>query len=357
MDLRVYVNEAGVEASALVAWPAWVVAAAVANEAKAEDAVGLQLPAHSVDLCPGCAASDASGRAAPEECLACESLAAKEPGDPARPYLLWRLNALQQQQQQQQKQKQQLAGTGRAAAAAAAAAVAREGTVTAASPVASSEQGAAPPSAGVAAGATLPAPQSAASVPPATGAPLSLPLVRVHDACATSELFGSVKCDCAQQLAQALRRARARADHPSAAAPGAVVYLPQEGRGIGLAAKAAAYSLQRGGADTVDANRMLGLADDTRRYDAARDALFDAGLAIQGPLGGLPGSGIRLLSNNPRKAEQLTALGVAVDAAEPHLVAPPSALAAGYMQAKADRMGHAIPQGWLRDAAASARMP
>lgn len=345
MDLRVYVNEAGVEASALVAWPAWVVAAAAADEALVGNADGMRLPARGSDACPSCAAADASGCDVPEECQTCESLAAKEHGDPARAYLRWRLDQIRLQQH------------GASAVRAAALAVRERTTAATASAGESSGNSAATPTAegatpAAAFAATVAAPCSTRPTDPSPPA-ATLPLVRVHDACATSELFGSVKCDCAQQLAHALRRARAKADDPSTAAPGAVVYLPQEGRGIGLAAKAAAYSLQRGGADTVDANRMLGLADDTRRYDAARDAIFDAGLAIQG---GVPGSGLRLLSNNPRKAEHLTALGVAVDATEAHLVAPPSALAAGYMQAKADRMGHAIPQGWLRDAAATSRL-
>jgi GTP cyclohydrolase II len=171
------------------------------------------------------------------------------------------------------------------------------------------------------------------------------PLVRIHDACATSELFGSVKCDCAAQLRVALSRASVESSivYPGALpAPGALLYLPQEGRGIGLAAKAAAYALQRAGSDTVDANRLLGLPDDARVYDAARDALVDAGLAfVDGDK--TAATGIRLLSNNPRKSSELEALGVPVLEAVPHLVVPPSKLAQGYLRTKAQRMGHTIP--------------
>src|SRR5271165_1101949 len=91
-------------------------------------------------------------------------------------------------------------------------------------------------------------------------------LVRVHSECITSEVFGSLKCDCKEQL-DASMAAIARAG------AGAVLYLRQEGRGIGLANKIRAYALQSHGHDTVDANRMLGLPDDARRYDVARDML------------------------------------------------------------------------------------
>jgi 3,4-dihydroxy 2-butanone 4-phosphate synthase / GTP cyclohydrolase II len=145
-------------------------------------------------------------------------------------------------------------------------------------------------------------------------------LVRVHDECLTSEVLGSLKCDCREQLEAALERIRAEG--------GVVVYLRQEGRGIGLANKIAAYSLQERGLDTVDANRALGLPDDARSYDAAAAILADLGL-----------TDIRLLTNNPRKIDQLTALGVSVAERVPHHVAP-NLHSLGYLVTKRARMGH-----------------
>src|SRR5271165_2769212 len=105
-------------------------------------------------------------------------------------------------------------------------------------------------------------------------------LVRVHSECLTSEVFGSLKCDCKEQLDAAMA-AIARAGE------GAVLYLRQEGRGIGLANKIRAYALQSHGHDTVDANRMLGLPDDARSYEVARDMLNHLEVAS-----------VRLLTNN-----------------------------------------------------------
>ena len=170
-------------------------------------------------------------------------------------------------------------------------------------------------------------PVSPASAPSSRTA---APLVRVHDACMTSELFGSVKCDCAAQLEESKRLAELHAKEEGS--PGCVLYLPQEGRGIGLAAKVAAYRLQSSrGADTVDANRMLGLPDDSRRYDAARDALGHLGFAR-----------IRLLTNNPTKRARLTALGVEVEDTVPLLVPVLSDHARRYLRTKQERMGHVL---------------
>ena len=145
--------------------------------------------------------------------------------------------------------------------------------------------------------------------------------VRVHDECFTSEVLGSLKCDCRDQLDFAMDYIRRRG-------PGVVVYLRQEGRGIGLANKIAAYSLQESGHDTVDANRMLGLPDDSRRYDAAACILRDLGV-----------QSIRLMTNNPRKVELLGALGVQITQRIPVLIkANPHS--AGYLEAKRARMGH-----------------
>jgi GTP cyclohydrolase II len=108
-----------------------------------------------------------------------------------------------------------------------------------------------------------------------------------------------------------------------------VIYLQQEGRGIGLANKVAAYALQAScGIDTVDANRALGLPDDVREYGAVRDILADLGVPA-----------VRLLTNNPRKVSQLVALGVATTR-QPLVVTAPSALAQAYVDTKVARMEH-----------------
>jgi GTP cyclohydrolase II len=149
-------------------------------------------------------------------------------------------------------------------------------------------------------------------------------LVRVHSECMTSEVFGSLKCDCKEQL-DASMAAIARAG------AGAVLYLRQEGRGIGLANKIRAYALQSDGHDTVDANRMLGLPDDARRYDVARDMLEHLGIV-----------GIRLMTNNPAKVASLRALGVAVSKRVP-IVVPANTHSARYLEAKRLRMDHDLP--------------
>ena len=110
-----------------------------------------------------------------------------------------------------------------------------------------------------------------------------------------------------------------------------VIYLHQEGRGIGIANKIAAYALQEQGHDTVDANRLLGLPDDSRSYDAAAEILEDLGVRS-----------VALLTNNPRKVQKLEALGVKIIGRVPVLVSP-NHHSAGYLEAKASRMGHMIP--------------
>ena len=147
--------------------------------------------------------------------------------------------------------------------------------------------------------------------------------VRVHDECFTSEVLGSLKCDCREQLDFALEFIKRRG-------PGVVIYLRQEGRGIGLANKIAAYALQEHGHDTVDANRLLGLPDDSRRYDAAAGILAD--LDVQS---------IRLMTNNPLKEERLRDLGVSITGRIPVLI-DPNKHSRGYLEAKADRMGHLL---------------
>jgi GTP cyclohydrolase II len=148
--------------------------------------------------------------------------------------------------------------------------------------------------------------------------------VRVHSECLTSEVFGSLKCDCRDQLDWAMAEIVKRG-------AGAVLYLRQEGRGIGLANKIRAYELQATGLDTVDANRSLGLPDDARRYDVAVDMLAHLGI-----------KSVRLMTNNPDKVNKLRALGVAVLGRVPVIVAP-TAFSRGYLEAKRDRMAHELP--------------
>jgi 3,4-dihydroxy 2-butanone 4-phosphate synthase/GTP cyclohydrolase II len=151
-------------------------------------------------------------------------------------------------------------------------------------------------------------------------APDAVPLVRLHSECATGDLFGSLRCDCGPQLDAALERL-------GACDRGYLVYLRQEGRGIGLAAKLLAYRLQDEGADTVDANLQLGLPVDSRRYDAAAAFLRSAGVQR-----------MRLLTNNPDKIAQLEAAGFVV-AREPLVIdANPHSLR--YLTTKRERMGH-----------------
>jgi len=148
--------------------------------------------------------------------------------------------------------------------------------------------------------------------------------VRMHSECITSEVFGSLKCDCKEQLDSAMAEIAKRG-------AGAILYLRQEGRGIGLANKIRAYELQAHGHDTVDANRLLGLPDDAREYDMAKDMLdhFDVNSVV-------------LLTNNPEKIRALRDLGVNVAATERVLVQP-NPHSAGYLEAKRARMAHDLP--------------
>ena len=146
-------------------------------------------------------------------------------------------------------------------------------------------------------------------------------LTRVHSECLTGEVFGSLRCDCRQQLEHALERI-------AAADEGVLVYLRQEGRGIGLGNKVRAYALQDQGHDTVDANLALGFAADLRSYDMAAHILRDLGVAS-----------VRLMTNNPAKLDGLRQAGVAVVEHEPHWVAS-SDHSHGYLEAKRSRLGH-----------------
>lgn len=148
--------------------------------------------------------------------------------------------------------------------------------------------------------------------------------VRVHSECMTSEVFGSLKCDCREQL-QAAQADIARRDL------GVLLYLRQEGRGIGLPNKVRAYQLQADGHDTVDANRLLGLPDDARDYTPAAAMLDHLGVAS-----------IRLMTNNPEKEAAMHKLGIVVESRAPSLIMP-NEHSASYLEAKRARMGHALP--------------
>jgi GTP cyclohydrolase II len=153
--------------------------------------------------------------------------------------------------------------------------------------------------------------------------PESAPLVRLHSECLTGDVFASYRCDCGEQLEQALTLI---AEHG-----GTVLYLRgQEGRGIGLANKIRAYALQEGGADTVEANEQLGLPVDGRDYSAAAAILHTMGL-----------DHIRLLSNNPIKGSKLAAFGITVEEMVSSEV-PSREQNRRYLQTKRDRMDHRL---------------
>ncbi len=146
-------------------------------------------------------------------------------------------------------------------------------------------------------------------------------LTRVHSECWTGEVMRSRKCDCRDQLDQAMRAV-------VAAGRGVVVYLRQEGRGIGLGNKVRAYALQQEGVDTVDANRILGFADDGRSYDVAATILRDLGVLR-----------VSLMTNNPRKVQGLVDGGVEV-VERVAIKAEPNLHNADYLAVKARKMGH-----------------
>jgi 3,4-dihydroxy 2-butanone 4-phosphate synthase/GTP cyclohydrolase II len=148
-------------------------------------------------------------------------------------------------------------------------------------------------------------------------------LVRVHSECLTGDVFHSQRCDCGQQLEDALRQIEEEGS-------GVLLYLAQEGRGIGLLNKLRAYKLQEEGLDTVDANLELGLPADLRDYGIGAQILVDLGL-----------TSIRLLTNNPKKIIGLEGYGLRVTDQLPieHL---PTAHNRDYLRAKRDRMGHLL---------------
>jgi len=148
-------------------------------------------------------------------------------------------------------------------------------------------------------------------------------LVRVHSECLTGDVFHSLRCDCGQQLEDALQRIEAEGQ-------GVLLYLSQEGRGIGLLNKLRAYRLQEEGLDTVDANIELGLPADLRDYGIGAQILVDLGL-----------TSIRLLTNNPKKIVGLEGYGLRVTDQLP-IEHPATEHNRDYLRAKRDRLGHLL---------------
>ncbi|MES1173227.1 MAG: GTP cyclohydrolase II [Myxococcales bacterium] len=149
--------------------------------------------------------------------------------------------------------------------------------------------------------------------------------VRVHSECLTGEVFSSLKCDCREQF-----------DHAQAAIAkhgfGIILYLRQEGRGIGLTNKVRAYALQAMGADTVEANELLHLPVDARTYDVGAAMLRELGV-----------ESVELMTNNPAKVNELRKLGVVVEKRLPVLI-PANPFSASYLEVKRLRMQHALPE-------------
>jgi GTP cyclohydrolase II len=154
----------------------------------------------------------------------------------------------------------------------------------------------------------------------------SVPLVRIHSQCLTGDVLGSQRCDCRAQLELSLRKI-------AAARAGLLLYLPQEGRGIGLMNKLRAYELQDGGMDTVEANQHLGFAADSRDYGFSASALRALGVHR-----------VRLLSNNPDKVRQLESHGIKVVERVP---CQPRGIRLGrtarnYLLTKSTKLGHLL---------------
>jgi GTP cyclohydrolase II len=149
---------------------------------------------------------------------------------------------------------------------------------------------------------------------------------RLHSECLTGDIAGSLRCDCRDQLEAALRTL-------GSGERGLLLYMRQEGRGIGLINKIRAYSLQDRGLDTVDANRALGFRDDERDYAVAAHMIRS-----------LKVRSVRLLTNNPEKVGQLTRYGIEVAGRVPHVL-PPNPHNRFYLETKAKRSGHLIELG------------
>jgi GTP cyclohydrolase II len=160
-------------------------------------------------------------------------------------------------------------------------------------------------------------------------APGTTPLVRLHSECLTGDVFGSARCDCGPQLREAVERIADRG--------GVLLYLRQEGRGIGLYNKLDAYALQDQGLDTYEANAALGLPEDDRDYTAAAQMLLALGIDT-----------LDLLSNNPDKAGQLRDLGIDVRDRVPTGVFT-TAHNVRYLRAKVLQTHHTLPLGQLTE--------
>jgi GTP cyclohydrolase II len=153
-------------------------------------------------------------------------------------------------------------------------------------------------------------------------------LVRLHSECLTGDVFGSRRCDCGEQLEDSMRMLREQGR-------GVLLYLRQEGRGIGLANKISAYALQEEGLDTVQANLALGLPDDARDYRVAAEMLLDLGIHRAA-----------LLTNNPAKIKGLRSHGVEVVERLPVQV-DPNSFNLRYLRTKKEKMGHLFPASIL----------
>jgi 3,4-dihydroxy 2-butanone 4-phosphate synthase/GTP cyclohydrolase II len=163
-------------------------------------------------------------------------------------------------------------------------------------------------------------------------APGPAPLVRMHSSCFTGDLIGSLRCDCGDQLHMALGMIRDEGR-------GALIYLPQEGRGIGLTQKIRAYALQDQGLDTVEANHALGFKADMRDYGVGLQVLKDLGL-----------SEVRLMTNNPKKAEAFNLRGFNLKVVDQvPIVSPLNEHNARYLSTKREKLGHQLPDRETRE--------
>jgi len=151
-------------------------------------------------------------------------------------------------------------------------------------------------------------------------------MVRVHSECLTGDVFGSLRCDCGEQLAKAMERIEF-------CGQGVLLYMRQEGRGIGLRDKLRAYELQEKGYDTVEANRMLGYPPDLRDYGLGAQILADLGLST-----------IRLITNNPKKVVGLEGYGLKITERVPLKISP-NEYNAKYLETKSRKMGHILKGG------------